>query len=64
MKESSELSKVSLYLRAPYSASHGDRRKGGGGNLRREDRRISERRKGGLDLIGPNRRSLERLRAA
>ncbi len=63
MREHSELSRLSLYLRDPYSRTTRERRQVGG-NLRREDRRISERRRGGLDLIGPNRQSLGRLKAA
>ena len=49
MREHSELSRLSLYLRDPYSRTTRERRQVGG-NLRREDRRISERRRGGGSL--------------
>lgn len=55
--------KSNLHLSYPYPEPKRDRRQSGW-NRRREDRRVSDRRRAGLDLIGPNRVPIERLKAA
>ena len=63
MKGHSNPRESNLYLSFPYPKPKRDRRQSGW-NRRREDRRVSDRRRGGLDLIGPNRAPIEKLKAA
>lgn len=55
--------KSNLYLSCPYPEPKRERRQTGW-NRRREDRRVSDRRRAGLDLVGPNRFPIERMKAA
>ena len=55
--------KSSLHLSYPYPEPKRYRRQPGW-NRRREDRRVLDRRRSGLDLIGPNQVPIERLKAA
>ncbi len=63
MNGRSDPRKPNLYLSNPYPEPKRDRRQSGW-NRRREDRRVSDRRRAGLDLIGPTRVPIERLKAA